>query len=197
MITDPNLPKVFKSTYSSVLPNTNSVWDFPFLFPIHWRTPETNSCKNETVKQRSKLLRCWEKPCSNRLALDASQSFLTCRGVRGLFCSGHVKESGHVNTAVRVSSEVWSGLLREGFFEGFKLPDLCLTFCEDVCSVVSSTWEIKSPHPHYITPSIAYLSASLIARISLKMLNKGALSFPFPLNSHGLHLKLETGTATL
>jgi len=45
------------------------------------------------------------KPCSSRFALDANQSFLTCRGVRGLFCSGHDKESGHVNTTVRVSSE--------------------------------------------------------------------------------------------
>ncbi len=77
------------------------------------------SYTNEHQKRKKLSLRnsnqnCWgaEKPCSKRLALDTSQSFLTCKGVRGLFCLRYVKESGRVNTTVWVSTEVWSGLLR-------------------------------------------------------------------------------------
>lgn len=147
------------------------------------------------TKHRLKLLRCWEQPHYKRFALDASQSFLTCKGVRGWFCSRHVKESGHVNTTVRVLSEVWSGPLRSGGFGGFTLHEVSLTFVE-----MHVVWfpqherkKIQAHHPplYSLTSSIAHLSASLIARISFEMQNKRACSFLFPLvNSLSLTLKL-------
>lgn len=168
-------------------PNINSVWDFPFLFPTPMNNRNTQ--KWSITKHRLKLLRCWEQPCSKRLALDASQSFLTCKGVRGWFCSRHVKESGHVNTTVRVLSEVWSGLLRARGFGGFTFS---LTFVE-MHVVWFPQHERKKKQAHH-PPLYNSKHSTLISLSDSQNIFQNAKQvgphFLFPSNSHGLTLKL-------
>ncbi len=152
------------------------------------------SYTNEHQKRKKLSLRnsnqnCWgtEKTCSKRFALDTSQSFLTCKGVRGLFCLRYVKESGRVNTTVWVSSEVWSGLLRaEGILGSHISREVALSSCEDaVWFPQQGKKEKQAHHPpqYYCKHSTLNISDSQNIFQNAK---QGCPSFPFHLaNSRG------------
>lgn len=131
----------------------NSVRDFPFHFFFRHQ-------KNNIKKQylRTSNQNCWE-------TLLRNQPKLFNLRVRGLFCSKHVKESGHVNTAERDSSEEWSGLLRVGHLT-FPVKSVSQLWRCVWCGSLNKGRKIPKPTiPHNISVSIPHLSASLVARI--------------------------------
>lgn len=160
-----------------MLTNINSVQGFHSVFIYYNKHQKKRSNWNSNQN-------CWgaEKPCSKIFALDTSQSFLTCRGMRGLFCSRHVKDSDHVNTTVRVSGEVWSALLRaEGLWGsrisckvGLTVVKMCVVWFPQ-----QGKENTQAHHPpQYFCKHTTLISLSG-SQNTFRMQNKGASRFLF------------------